>query len=523
MPLQRRRLTQEVAAAVQQRIVQLGLRPGDRLPSHTELADDLSISIPSLREGLQVLAALGIVRLEHGRGTIVGRPSVADYLASVDPHLLSRAYASDECVEVFASTIDPLLPGLIRHHQHRDLLAPTLGCMSRASTAADIAEGVRTYYAALLEPLRRRLTADVIELSLRALLSRSAPLDRLGRGISDLLEAMRALAAALKDGDEEASRTALGAQRLALERLVPSEDRSICATGSIGGTFYTAGLEISTAMRELSGVELRPVPTPGGVENLELLSNGEVDVAFTQASIARAAALGEPPFSRAMPDLRVICRTHPLDLWIVTGASTDITDLTSLSGRRVSVGTRAGYTSYVSHRLLELYGDAGPTIDEVYLSISQATAALSRGEIDVLFYLTGGMGTAISRLAELRDLRLLSIAPDVIEEISRLEPGVVPSVIKADPDGPDTRTIRVDAFLVCREQIPDSRAAAVWEAARFASRSSEVLDPWIPACEEPLQLHRGVDHDEQDSTTSGAPIGNAASETAGYRAPRRWR
>lgn len=523
MPLQRRRLTQEVAAAVQQLIVQLGLRPGDRLPSHNELADNLSISIPSLREGLQVLAALGIVRLEHGRGTIVGRPSVADYLANVDSQLLSRAYAPDECVEVFATTIEPLLPDLVRHHQHRDFLASALQRISRASTAAGMAEAVRAYYAALLEPLRRQLTADIVGLALGALLSRSTRLDHVGREISGLLEAMRTLATALKNGDKQASFAALLAQRTALENLMPSEDRSLCATGSIGGTFYTAGLEISTAMRELSGPELRPIPTPGGVENLDMLFNGEVDVAFTQASLARAAVLGQPPFSRAMPDLRVICRTHPLDLWIVTEASADITDLTSLSGRRVSIGTRAGYTSYVSHRLLELYGDAGPTINEVYLSISQATAALSRGEIDVLFYLTGGMGTAISRLAELRNLRLLAIADDVIEEVCRLEPGVVPSVIKADSDGPDTRTIRVDTFLVCTKHLPDSRVAAVLEAARFASESSDVLDPWIPACGEQLQLHRGVDHDKQDNTTSGARTGNAAYEAAGYRTPRRGR
>lgn len=506
MALERRRLTQEVAAAIQQKIVQLDLRPGDRLPTHNELANDLSISIPSLREGLQVLASLGILRLEHGRGTLVGRPSVADYLESVDSQLLSRAYAPDECVAMLEAVIDPVVPDLIQLHQDRHLLLAALEEVEAATTAAAVGAAVRTYYARLVGVLRRPLVTDVVDLSLHVLLSGTRRLGRLAHESSDLLAALHSLARALHDADPDATRAALDAQQIALENTVRPKEVYVCATGSIGGSFYTVGLELSGAMRELSGSLVRAVPTAGGVENLRLLADGEADVALTQKNIALAAVRGDPPFERAMESIRVVGRTHSLDLWIVTDASLDIRDVRSLSGRRVSIGTRSGYTSRLSRRLLELYGDDEPDIHEVYMSISQATAALSRGEIDVLFYLTGGMGTAIARLSELNNLRLLSVDDHITDALCRTEPGVFPSTIVTDADGSEARTVRVDTLLVCREDLPAARAADLCDALFLAARSSDVLDPSLPNCDAPLYLHSGVRHEHKQLVTVDSSI-----------------
>jgi GntR family transcriptional regulator, transcriptional repressor for pyruvate dehydrogenase complex len=47
------------------------LRPGDRLPSERELARQLCISRPSLRESISHLATFGILKSVHGVGTFV--------------------------------------------------------------------------------------------------------------------------------------------------------------------------------------------------------------------------------------------------------------------------------------------------------------------------------------------------------------------------------------------------------------------------------------------------------------------
>ena len=48
-------------------------RPGDRLPPERELADLVGVSRPSVRAGLQALAALGIVEARRGSGTFISR------------------------------------------------------------------------------------------------------------------------------------------------------------------------------------------------------------------------------------------------------------------------------------------------------------------------------------------------------------------------------------------------------------------------------------------------------------------
>src|SRR3954470_4989767 len=63
--------TDQVVAFVRGLIVRGRLRPGDRLPAERQLATQIGVSRPSVRAGLQALAAMGVVRSRHGSGTYV--------------------------------------------------------------------------------------------------------------------------------------------------------------------------------------------------------------------------------------------------------------------------------------------------------------------------------------------------------------------------------------------------------------------------------------------------------------------
>ena len=62
---------------LQQRIRRGDWLPGTRLPSITRLAQDLQVGNGSVREALQSLQSIGLVKIEHGRGVFVAssRPS----------------------------------------------------------------------------------------------------------------------------------------------------------------------------------------------------------------------------------------------------------------------------------------------------------------------------------------------------------------------------------------------------------------------------------------------------------------
>jgi DNA-binding FadR family transcriptional regulator len=58
---------------IERYIIESGSRPGDALPSQQEMARALGISMPSLREAMKSLEALGVVEVRQGSGTFVGR------------------------------------------------------------------------------------------------------------------------------------------------------------------------------------------------------------------------------------------------------------------------------------------------------------------------------------------------------------------------------------------------------------------------------------------------------------------
>jgi GntR family transcriptional repressor for pyruvate dehydrogenase complex len=65
------RLADTVASELEKRILEGSLKAGDRLPSERDLAVELGVSRPSLREAIQKLASKGLLTTRHGGGTHV--------------------------------------------------------------------------------------------------------------------------------------------------------------------------------------------------------------------------------------------------------------------------------------------------------------------------------------------------------------------------------------------------------------------------------------------------------------------
>lgn len=69
--LQVPRISDAIASSLERRILEGSLKPGDRLPPERELAAELGVSRPSLREAIQKLASKGMLHSRQGGGTYV--------------------------------------------------------------------------------------------------------------------------------------------------------------------------------------------------------------------------------------------------------------------------------------------------------------------------------------------------------------------------------------------------------------------------------------------------------------------
>lgn len=69
--VERRKVTTQAIDQIRRLITSHRFVPGQKLPSERELAEQLGVSRPSLREVILALSALGVLESQHGRGTFV--------------------------------------------------------------------------------------------------------------------------------------------------------------------------------------------------------------------------------------------------------------------------------------------------------------------------------------------------------------------------------------------------------------------------------------------------------------------
>src|SRR5882757_3835011 len=68
---------EKVFAFLRERLLAGALKPGDRLMPERELALQLGVSRPIVREALRALTVLGIVEIRDRVGTVVRRPDIS--------------------------------------------------------------------------------------------------------------------------------------------------------------------------------------------------------------------------------------------------------------------------------------------------------------------------------------------------------------------------------------------------------------------------------------------------------------
>lgn len=82
--IRRPSLVEEIIESFRQDVIRGNLRPGMRLPSETELAQQLGVGRGAVREAMKTLQALGVVTIQQGDGTYVSdspSPSLLNPLA----------------------------------------------------------------------------------------------------------------------------------------------------------------------------------------------------------------------------------------------------------------------------------------------------------------------------------------------------------------------------------------------------------------------------------------------------------
>jgi GntR family transcriptional repressor for pyruvate dehydrogenase complex len=132
------RAAEVVARHVEKLILEGALRPGDRLAAEREIAAELQVSRPSVRDGLKLLQEKGLVVAQPGGGTVVARlgGEITDPLVAL---LLSGEGVIDNYLE-FRTLLEGAAARLAAERANRIDLAMLGACIERIDRAHELGD-----------------------------------------------------------------------------------------------------------------------------------------------------------------------------------------------------------------------------------------------------------------------------------------------------------------------------------------------------------------------------------------------
>lgn len=193
------------------------------------------------------------------------------------------------------------------------------------------------------------------------------------------------------------------------------------ATGGTGGVYYpTGGAYAEIINNHLDGYTAAAEVTGASVENSGLIARGDSDIALALADTVlqaytgtgRFGGDGQPP---QLPNLRALGVAYPNAVQLVTLAGSGIESLSDLVGKRVSTGSPGSGTEVSAMSILNANGITYDDFDEQRLNFNETASALRDGQIDAGFWSVGPPTSSILDLATTRDIELVQIVGDELE------------------------------------------------------------------------------------------------------------
>ncbi|SEQ81794.1 TAXI family TRAP transporter solute-binding subunit [Piscibacillus halophilus] len=191
------------------------------------------------------------------------------------------------------------------------------------------------------------------------------------------------------------------------------------ATGGSSGPYNIIATTLSEVYTDELNVNSRTQTTGASVENINLLKEEKVEMAFVMSDVLSQAVEGTESFDAPVENVQQIATLYPNYVQVVTTADSGIETLDDLEGKRVAVGDQNSGVEVNARTLLEGHGITYDDIEVDYLGYAEAADGLRSGQIDAAFLTSGLPNSSVLELAESVDLKIVTIEKEKVEEIAQ--------------------------------------------------------------------------------------------------------
>ncbi len=230
------------------------------------------------------------------------------------------------------------------------------------------------------------------------------------------------------------------------------------ATGGTSGTYYPIGGAIAQAVSKGSEIQATAETGNASVANINLVSKGDIEVAFVQNDITFWAVNGQIMFKEPMKNIRAIAALYPEHVQMIVAKGSNIAKIEDVKGKRVGVGAPGSGVEGDVRAIFQVAGLDYKDMKVDYLDFGATTSRFKDNQIDAGFVVAGYPTASVMDLSTTKDISLMSFSDDFLAKLAKEHPYFVPSTIPAGTyRGVDneTKTPAVMAILVTHDQVPE--------------------------------------------------------------------
>ncbi|WP_312210239.1 TAXI family TRAP transporter solute-binding subunit [Acinetobacter variabilis] len=227
------------------------------------------------------------------------------------------------------------------------------------------------------------------------------------------------------------------------------------ATGGASGPYNVIGTGLAEIYNKTYGVSSKTQTTGASVENLNLLKQNKVEMAFVMSDSLTEAINGQGSFSTKIDNVQQIAALYPNYVQIVTSKRSGIKNIEDLKGKRIAVGAQNSGVEVNARTLLNGFGITYKDVKVDYLGYAEAADALKGGKLDAAFLTSGLPNSSLMELQQGFDLQLVSINPDKVKAIAKDQAYFLPMTIPKGTYGnaEDIPTAAIMNALVVRSDL----------------------------------------------------------------------